>query len=178
MRKRYAKVDDDEIHIDEVIPWGNNSILAVEYTNNHYCIRSNDGLYFHNEGKFIKEQTKDTLFSIELYKGYLTFKDYHQSYLTAIGPLGMMTTRNKTPSKDEQFSVEESKLQVCLMAPNGKLVSTKQGIDLSANQRERDHSSIFQIEYDEQLRSYHIRTYENKYWKVEGSIVKAIAEKK
>ncbi|CAF4950107.1 unnamed protein product, partial [Rotaria socialis] len=76
-------------------------------------------------------------------------KDCDQSYLTAIGPLGILTTRNKIAGKDEQFLLEESKLQICLVASNGKLVSIKQGIDLSANQYERDHSSIFQLEYDD-----------------------------
>jgi len=108
----------------------------------------------------------------------LTFKDCNGCYLTAIGPLGMMTTRNKTPSKDEQFLLEESKQQICLMASNGKLVSIKQGVDLSANQSERDNSSIFQLEYDENLELYHIRTSNNKYWKLEGHSVQAIADKK
>lgn len=177
-RKRYAKIDDEEIHVDEVIPWGSNAILAVEYFNHHYCVRSSDGLYFHKDGKFIRHQTDETLFTIELHKGYLTFKDCEQCYLTAIGPLGIMSTRNKVVGKDEQFLLEESKLQICLSAPNGKLVSIKQGIDLSANQHERDDSSIFQVEYDEQLQSYHLRTYNNKYWKLEGLAVKATADQK
>ena len=171
-------MDYDEIHIDEITPWGNTAILAVEYVNHRYCIRSSDGLYFHKDGKFIQEQTEETLFTIELYRGYLTFKDCDQSYLTAIGPLGMMTTRNKTAGKDEQFLLEESKLQICLMAPNGKLVSIRQGIDLSANQYERDDSTIFQLEYDDVLQSYHLRTCNNKYWKVEGSSIQAIADRR
>jgi fascin 1/2 len=89
-----------------------------------------------------------------------------------------MTTRNKIVGKDEQFLLEESKLQICLVAPNGKLVSIKQGIDLSANQYERDYSSIFQLEYDEDYQAYHIRTFYNKYWKIEGPGVQATADKK
>ncbi len=89
-----------------------------------------------------------------------------------------MTTRNKFAGKDEQFLLEESKLQICFIAPNGKLVSYKQGIDLSANQHERDESSIFQLEYDDHYQAYHIRTFENKYWKIEGLGVQAIADKK
>jgi hypothetical protein len=89
-----------------------------------------------------------------------------------------MTTRNKLAGKDEQFFLEESKQQICLVAPNGKLVSIKQGVDLSANQSERDHSSIFQLEYDDDLDIYHIRTYNNKYWKLEGHGVQATADKR
>jgi hypothetical protein len=76
----------------------------------------------------------------------------------------MMTTRNKLAGKD--------------VAPNGKLVSIKQGIDLSANQYERDYSSIFQLEYDEDFHAYHIRTYDNKYWKIESLGVQATSEKR
>ncbi|CAF3821814.1 unnamed protein product, partial [Rotaria magnacalcarata] len=178
LRKRYAKLDDDEIHVDEIIPWGSDAIIAVEYLNDHYCIRSSNGFYVHKDGKLTTIKTNETLFTIELYKGYLTFKDCDQSYLTAIGPLGILTTRNKIAGKDEQFLLEESKLQICLVAPNGKLVSIKQGIDLSANQYERDHSSIFQLEYDDDFHAYHIRTYDNKYWKIEGFNVQAIADKR
>jgi hypothetical protein len=89
-----------------------------------------------------------------------------------------MTTRNKIAGKDEQFFLEESKQQICLIAPNGKLVSIKQGVDLSANQSEKDNSSIFQIEYDDDLELYHIRTYNNKYWKLEGHGVQATADKR
>jgi fascin 1/2 len=89
-----------------------------------------------------------------------------------------MTTRNKFPGKDEQFLLEESKQQISLIASNGKLVSIKQGVDLSANQSEKDNSSIFQLEYDEDLEFYHIRTYNNKYWKLEGHGVQATADKR
>lgn len=108
----------------------------------------------------------------------MTFKDYEQCYLTAVGPLGLMMTRNRQAGKDEQFLLEESQLQICLIAPNGKLVSNKQGIDLSANQYERDRSSIFQLEYDEDYHSYHLRTSNNKYWKIEGCGVQAIANRR
>jgi len=89
-----------------------------------------------------------------------------------------MTTRNKIPGKDEQFLLEESKQQICLMASNGKLVSIKQGVDLSANQYEKDNSSIFQLEYDDDFQFYHIRTYNNKYWKLEGHGIQATADKR
>lgn len=178
LRKRYAKLDDDEIHIDEITPWGSHAILAVEYYDHHYCIRSSNGFYFHKDGKLVQDQMNETLFTIELHKGYLTFKDNRQCYLTAIGPLGILVTRNKTVGKDEQFLLEESKLQICLVAPNGKFVSTKQGIDLSANQIEQDESSTFQLEYDDELEAYHLRTYKDKYWKLEGGAIQAKADEK
>lgn len=178
LRKRYAKLDDGEVHIDEIIPWGSEAILAVEYVHDHYCIRSSNGCYFHKDGKLLAEQTEETLFTIELHKGCIAFKDCDGCYLTAIGPLGIMTTRNRAAGKDELFVLEESKLQICLVAPNGKLVSTKQGIDLAANQHDRDQSSVFQLEYDDTLQAYQIRTFDNKYWKTEGAGVQATAERK
>lgn len=171
-------MNDDEIHIDEIVPWGSEAILTVEYVDGQYFIRSSNGFYFHKDGKLISKQTNETSFKIELYKGFLTFRDCSNCYLTAIGPLGIMTTRNKSPGKDEQFLLEESKLQISLVAPNGKLVSIKQGVDVSANQCERDDSSIFQLEYDENLDFYHLRTHNNKYWKLEGHGVQSTAEKK
>lgn len=89
-----------------------------------------------------------------------------------------MTTRNKYPGKDEQFLLEESQQQICLIASNGKLVSIRQGVDLSANQSERDNSSIFQLEYDEDFELYHIRCSNDKYWKLEGHGVQATGDKR
>ncbi|CAF1418885.1 unnamed protein product [Didymodactylos carnosus] len=177
LRKRYARLDENEIHIDEIVPWGSNALITVEYCDDKYAIRTCDRLYFHKEGKLIQQCTDESLFTIELNKGYLAFKDCEHRYLTAVGPQGIMTTRNKVAGKDELFLLEESKLQVCFTAHNGKLVSIKQGIDVSANQTEISDSGIFQLEYDDKTAAYHIRTCNNKYWKLEGNGVQATGEK-
>jgi fascin 1 len=153
-------------------------MLTIEYLADRYRIRSSDGLFFHRDGRFVAQESKETEFTIELHKGYLTFKDSDQCYLTAVGPLGIMTSRNQMPSKDEHFLLEESKLQISLIAHNGKYVSIKQGTDILANQHEQDNTTIFQIEYDDSLQSYHFRTCNNTYWKVDHQSVQAIAEQR
>ena len=62
------------MHIDEIIPWGSEALLAVEFVDGQYGIRSSNGLYFHKEGKLVRQQTDETLFTIELHKGFLAFK--------------------------------------------------------------------------------------------------------
>ncbi|CAF1024117.1 unnamed protein product [Didymodactylos carnosus] len=158
LRKKYARLDENEIHIDEIVPWGSNALITVEYCDGRYAIRTCDGLYFHKDGKLMQQCTDESLFTIELNKGYLGFKDSEQRYLTAVGPQGIMTTRNKVGGKDELFLLEES-------------------VDVSANQTEAGDSGIFQLEYDDETAAYHIRACNNKYWKLEGNGIQATGEK-
>ena len=64
-----------------------------------------------------------------------------------------------------------------LIAHNGKLVSVKQGLDVSANQIELNNTETFQLEEDTTNEKWTFRTNKNKYWKLEnGSGVQSSGE--
>jgi hypothetical protein len=64
---------------------------------------------------------------------------------------------------------ESNHAQVSLIAHNGKLVSTKQGLDVSANQIELANTETFQLEQDLSNEKWAFRTNANKYWKLENN---------
>ena len=61
-------------------------------------------------------------------------------------------------------------VQFSLTAHNSKLVSVKQGIDVSANQIECSDTETFQLEEDEASEKWTVRTNSNKYWKLENKL--------
>lgn len=86
-----------------------------------------------------------------------------------MGPQGIVTARSKCVTKDELFIFESNHAQVSLVAHNGKLVSTKQGLDVSANQIELANTETFQLEQDASNEKWAFRTNANKYWKLESN---------
>ena len=89
--------------------------------------------------------------------------------MTAVGPQGIVTARSKSVTKDELFIFDPNHAQVSLLAHNNKLVSVKQGVDVSANQIELANSETFQLEEDVTSLKWAFRTNRNKYWKLENA---------
>jgi fascin 1 len=193
LRKRYARLENDEIHVDELIPWGSDCLITVEFREDSYAIRTSNGMYLSNNGKLVYLPSDETLFNVEFHKGCVAFKvklnsfilflffylfllkililKKHKNgkYLTAIGPQGIITARSKSVTKDELFLFDSNHAQVSLLAFNGKLVSVKQGVDVSANQFDLSDNEIFQLEEDSSKECWNIRTNKNNYWKLESN---------
>ena len=74
MRKRYARLEDDEIHVDEIIPWGSDCLITIEFREEKYSIRTSNGMYLSKDGKLVEDASEDTSFNIEFYKGCVAFK--------------------------------------------------------------------------------------------------------
>lgn len=180
-RKRYARLagEEGEIQFTEVIPWGQDSLIILKFVDGKYALVTCDNRYLHRDGTLVNEMSEDTQFTVELKSGQssgLALKDIEGRYLTAVGPKAVMKARNKTITKDELFTIEDSHPQVTFTSSNGKLVSIKQGVDVSANQDEVTDRETFQLEFDKDSKKWAIRTVDNTYWSVEGtSGVQAVA---
>ena len=106
-------------------------------------------------------------------------KHKNGKYLTAVGPQGIVTARSKCVTKDELFLFDPNHIQVSMVGPNGKLVSVKQGVDVSANQIEIADSETFQLEEEPNNEKWAFRTNTNKYWKLEpGNGIQATGDSK
>lgn len=167
-RKRYAHLKEDELECSEVIPWGADSLLTLHFVEGRYALKSCDGRNLHRDG-FLQDDIDDnTLFLMEIRDGSLAFKDCNGLYLTSVSQ-GKMKTKNKSPGKDELFTIEDSHPQVHVKSYNGKYVSVKQGVDVSANQESGEQNKlgdteIFQLEYNKPSDTWAFRTCKNNCW--------------
>ncbi|XP_061181651.1 fascin-like [Saccostrea echinata] len=169
-RKRYGHLKDDELQCTEVIPWGQDALIILEFVEGKYALKTFDNRYLHKDGGLVEALDDSSKFTLEIKSGQisgLAFKDNDGRYLTAVGSTASMKGRNKTVTKDELFTIEESHPQVLVIAHNGKLASIKQGIDVTANQEEETDRETFQMEYNRDTDSWAFRTIDNKYWALE-----------
>ncbi|XP_076459501.1 protein singed-like [Babylonia areolata] len=170
-RKRYAHVCDDQLQITQTIPWADKSLLFMDFVDGKYALRTFDNRYLQTSGELSAQLTDDAKFTLEIRagpSGGLAFRDCNGCYLTGVGATATMKGRNKTVGKDELFTLEDTHPQVVLFAYNGKKVSTKQGVDVSANQEEEESDrEIFQMEFEPSSQKWSFRTVDNKLWSLE-----------
>ena len=140
-RKRYAHLDTKGdpngcIQCDEPIPWGEDALITLEYKDKKYAVRTCDNRYLQQDGTLVAQPSSKTLYTLELRTGAtsgIALKDTSGRYLTAIGHHAILKVKNKTISKDELFTIEDSHPQVFITAHNGKKASIKQGKFKSEN---------------------------------------------
>ena len=127
-RKRYAHLNSEtnELECTELIPWGADALVFLDFVEGQYALKSCDNRFLNREGSLQENIDANSLYMMEIHSGSLAFKDSEGRYLTAVGKW-TMKGRNKTISKDELFTIEDSHPQVQIVSHNGKSVSVKQG---------------------------------------------------
>ncbi|XP_065558243.1 protein singed-like isoform X2 [Artemia franciscana] len=95
-------------------------------------------------------------------------------------PQAVLKTRSSNVTRDELFSLEDSVPQATFMSlMNGRYVSVKQGVDVTANQDEVSDHETFQLEFDLATKRWYLRTMGDRYWTLEsGGGIQAGATKK
>jgi len=132
-RQKYVHLasDGSALHATELIPWGRDALLELEFREGRYYVRACDGRFLHRDGMLVDQPSGDTGFTVEIKSvGQLTgmaLKDATGKYLTAVGRDGVVQARNRNIGKDELFVVEDSQPQVVFTAHNSKMASVKQG---------------------------------------------------
>lgn len=177
-RKKYVRLcrENDKLQCDELIPWGEDALITLEFINGKYAIKSCDDKFLSKDGTLIKDSqpgsNSSIQFTLEIRSGQysgMAFKDCDGKYLMGVGRDAVMQSKNKTVGKDELFTLEDSHPQVFITAHNGKMVSSKQGVDLTANQDELSDKETFQLEFDRSSSKWRLRTCDNKYWSLESA---------
>ncbi|KAM6951268.1 fascin-2b [Aplochiton taeniatus] len=169
-RKRYAHLsaEDGEVAVARNIPWGVAALLTLVYLDGKYGLKTADGRFLGNDGKLTAAEGgggRGAAYTLELKCGKLAFKDCEGRYLSPMGPTGTLRSgRCSKPGKDELFDLEESHPQVVLMAANGRYVSIRQGVNVSANQEDETDMETFQMEIDMETRKCMLRTSQGNYW--------------
>ncbi|XP_033109195.1 fascin-like [Anneissia japonica] len=175
IRDRYAHLEDGELHFNEVIPWGADAIVTLEFHGGRYALRVCNGKYASTSGSLVDSPTDDSLFILEFHGGKAAFKHSSGKYMAAIGPkatLQCAKSQRTKPGKDEVFVLEDSHPQGILIASTGKVASTRQGVDVSAKhaldtdveEGTFNDKETWQLEYVDG--KWAVRTAEDKYWEL------------
>ncbi|CAL1265499.1 unnamed protein product, partial [Larinioides sclopetarius] len=170
-RRRYARLstDHEAIHVDANTPWGEDTLFTLEFHEGKYAIHTCNDKYLKFDGSLSETLVPECLFTLEFHSGYLALRDNLGRYVAPLGSRAVLKTRSQTVTKDELFFLEDSVPQAAFVAFNGKYVSVKQGVDVTANQDEISDHEIFQLEYDISSKKWCVRTMQDKYWSLQSS---------
>ena len=129
-RKRFIRMDDDEMHADEDVPWGSDSVLTLRFLGARYALQASNGMFLSRNGKLVEKASDDCELVLEFHDNLVAFKDKEGKYLIPYGPKGKLQAGKATltASKDELYQMGTSHAQVRLVSHNGKNVSIKQGL--------------------------------------------------
>ena len=177
-RRAYAHLDTDakEIRVNEQIPWGFDATISIDYHEGKYSVRAANGMYLLRSGQLSSDLNNDGLYTLVFKGTQVAFRDNQGKYLAGVGANATLQSRKATIGKDELFTFEDTNPQVTLIAYNKKYVSTRQGIEVRANQAECQDSEIFQLmAVDRADKSgnvkWAVRGKSLKYWNSESNLV-------
>ncbi|KAJ0033623.1 hypothetical protein NQD34_000730 [Periophthalmus magnuspinnatus] len=165
-RKRFVHLSArGDVCADRDVPWGVDSLITLVYRDQRYHVQTCSHRFLRADGTLSADTDQHTGFTLEFRSGSVAFRDAEGRYLTPTGSSGTLKSGKGTRTgKDELFALERSHAQVVLTAGNGKNVSTRQGMDLSANQDEEEDQEVFQLEMSPEERRCAFKTASGKYW--------------
>ena len=147
-RRTFCHLVENELRCKEVIPWGFDALITIEFHEGKYALRAANGKVLQRTGALVDAVNADSLYTIVFRDAQVAFRDCKGKYLTAVGAMATMQSRKDTIGKDERFLIMDSHPQMSFVASNTKLVSLRDGLEVRANQSQDDvqDTEIFQME--------------------------------
>lgn len=174
-RKTFLHLEGDVINGDEVIPWGSDAMITLHFfETGKYGLRACNGKFLRSDGALTdNEDDPTTQFTLKFYGGQVAFLSSAGKLLTCLGGKGTArATKPEPPSKDELFVMEDSHPQIKMTSWQGKKVSIRSSIEVTANQPDTTDTECFQLEIDSNG-LWNLRSNNNKFWyaKDDGTIM-------
>nr|WAW84883.1 fascin [Halisarca dujardinii] len=172
-RRAFAHLVAEEVRVDEVIPWGKDALMVVEFHNGKYAVRTSNNMYVERSGKLLGECTPETLYTLVFRNNQVAFRDCKGKFLSGVGACAVLQSRKDTIGKDELFMLHDSNSQVHFRTNGGKFVSIHDGIEVRANQPQVTDTEIFEVEAVDKADmsgnvKWAIRANNKKYWSAAG----------
>jgi hypothetical protein len=148
-RTRYAQLSGDVLQCDADQPWGANATINIVHVDGCYQLQGVNGSYLEDSGRLTEDPTSAaTQFILDFHGDVISFKSKKSGkYITALGASGLLKATKPSITKDEQFQMEDSWMQVTLKScKSDSFLSTKQGVEIAATADEVSDLEIFQIE--------------------------------
>lgn len=169
-RKAYCHLVGEEIRVNEVVPWGHDATLSIDFNEGgKYSIRASDGRYLSRTG-VLQEVIDDSCLFVLVFRGNrVSFRDNQGKYLSGVGATATLQSRKDKITRDELFTFEDTNPQIVLIANTGKYISGRQGVELRANQPDIQDKEIFQMEAIDRTDmsgnvKWALSSKERKYW--------------
>lgn len=146
-RKAYCHLVGEEIRVNEVIPWGHDATISIDFhEGGKYSIRASDGRYLSRTG-VLQEVIDDSCLYVLVFSGNrVSFRDNQGKFLSGVGAAATLQSRKDKITRDELFTFEDTNPQIVLISSTGKYISGRQGVELRANQPDIQDKEIFQME--------------------------------
>lgn len=176
-RDRYVHLEGGELRVNEIIPWGDDAMIMLEFHNGKYAIRGSDRKYLAHDGTMTPSVGDNNLFILEFYESKLAFKTTKDKYLQAYGGSGKLCVRRDEVGKDELFLLEDSHPQVQLIGTNGLYASNAQTEEVKCDRPEDKlgDTEVFQMEFG--AGKWAFRNTKSFYWSTSGGSTVAANQK-
>jgi len=147
-RSTFIHLSDGALTTDEVIPWGDDAVVSIVFFENGcYGLQACNGAYMSASGALSMEPIEGCQFVLEFAGGLVSFKSFTTGkYITSLGASGLCKATKSSITADEQYQLQNSYPQVTLRSNNGKLLSTKQGIEIAGSAVTVTDLETFQLE--------------------------------
>jgi fascin 1/2 len=174
-RKRFVHTKNGALTTDEDIPWGDDAVIELKWNDasKSYQLWDCNGLALDGKnGALVDPPTPDCDFNLHFDGANVAFQSIAtRKFLTSLGGSGLMKASKSSVTTMEQYQFQDSFPQIELRAANGKLVSMKGGVELSANcSADASDNETFQVE-PQGGDVWVIKTEKEKLWGLDGPAV-------